>query len=681
MIRELKAFQKKLTNLNGNNKSILQQRLSASQDFDLHLLDFLNSTPSLDIIDFLFSKKKVFPLCAINDSRNASTNEASRHLKKILRQTSFLLEERGVKELYIGWPFVIGKFKNDTPTRCPLLFFPVDLVQKDDFWRIEKRSDENICFNKSFLLAYSFFNETPLNEDFIEYSFEENEDSQIFRNELYKLLKTSSLEINYNSELFENKLKYFNPYKKDEFNHEFKTGVLRLENNANLGIYPQSGSYLTPDYDLWINSNTHPTLDDFFLSKNQISPDKFKQTSTIKEEHTFTPYQIDASQEFALKTVKQGNSIVIQGPPGTGKSQLICNLICDFIARGKNVLVVSQKRVALDVVHKRLQEKDLGSFVNVIHDFKNDRRKTYEQIESQISNLDKYEHQNNGLDTIHLEREYVQTCRKIDQLSEQFEEFKSCLFDTKECGISVKELYLTSSLNDPTIKLTQEYKLFDSNKINDFNNTLEWLFPYAQLFDSENFTWSDRLDFSVFDTSDLTEILNTLKNIPLYQKDFSNKVKSLLGENMSIEESKWILDRKKVLEELIAIIEDETTYNLFKHYLTVKTDKNWLLIKEKQILECFKKEGLESNLQTNELGDFQEKLERYLHSRKNYFNRIKWWVFSKDKYRIKRILVANNLTWEKADFKTLVSKVDNRLNLEHQRTKLKECTWLTTHPN
>ena len=58
MIRDLKALQKKLTNLNGNNKSILQQRFSASQDFDLHELDFLNSIPSFDVIDFLFSNKK-----------------------------------------------------------------------------------------------------------------------------------------------------------------------------------------------------------------------------------------------------------------------------------------------------------------------------------------------------------------------------------------------------------------------------------------------------------------------------------------------------------------------------------------------------------------------------------------------------------------------------------------------
>ena len=191
-------------------------------------------------------------------------------------------------------------------------------------------------------------------------------------------------------------------------------------------------------------------LKNFFLSKNQISPDKHKQLSSVKEEHTFTPFQIDASQEAALKAVKQGNSLVVQGPPGTGKSQLICNLIADYIARGKNVLVVSQKRAALDVVHKRLQEKELGDFVSVVHDFKNDRKQTYHQIENQINNLEKYKQLNNGLDTIYLEREYLHACRRIDQLTESFEEFKQALFDTIECGLSVKELYVTSSPSETT---------------------------------------------------------------------------------------------------------------------------------------------------------------------------------------------------------------------------------------
>ena len=42
----------------------------------------------------------------------------------------------------------------------------------------------------------------------------------------------------------------------------------------------------------------------------------------------------------------RASSFVIQGPPGTGKSQTITNLIADYVARGKRVLFVCQKRAA-----------------------------------------------------------------------------------------------------------------------------------------------------------------------------------------------------------------------------------------------------------------------------------------------------------------------------------------------
>ena len=46
--------------------------------------------------------------------------------------------------------------------------------------------------------------------------------------------------------------------------------------------------------------------------------------------------------------------MVIYGPPGTGKSQTIVNIISDALARKKRVLIVSQKKAALDVDYNRL---------------------------------------------------------------------------------------------------------------------------------------------------------------------------------------------------------------------------------------------------------------------------------------------------------------------------------------
>ncbi len=81
----------------------------------------------------------------------------------------------------------------------------------------------------------------------------------------------------------------------------------------------------------------------------------------------------DPSQDDAILRAGSGESYVIQGPPGTGKSQTIANLLADLAARGKTVLFVCEKRVALDVVHNRLKDAGLGELACLVHDAREDR--------------------------------------------------------------------------------------------------------------------------------------------------------------------------------------------------------------------------------------------------------------------------------------------------------------------
>lgn len=53
------------------------------------------------------------------------------------------------------------------------------------------------------------------------------------------------------------------------------------------------------------------------------------------------------------------DNCVVQGPPGTGKSQVLANLIGKLVCEEKQLLVVSEKRVALEVLQKKLQQYDL----------------------------------------------------------------------------------------------------------------------------------------------------------------------------------------------------------------------------------------------------------------------------------------------------------------------------------
>ncbi|AZZ65542.1 ATP-binding protein [Metamycoplasma phocicerebrale] len=63
----------------------------------------------------------------------------------------------------------------------------------------------------------------------------------------------------------------------------------------------------------------------------------------------------DFSQEKAIVGTLNNSSIII-GPPGTGKSQTIANILINIAKNNKKALFISQKKVALDVVLKRLNK-------------------------------------------------------------------------------------------------------------------------------------------------------------------------------------------------------------------------------------------------------------------------------------------------------------------------------------
>ena len=88
----------------------------------------------------------------------------------------------------------------------------------------------------------------------------------------------------------------------------------------------------------------------------------------------------DTSQDMAILKSKLSPITVVKGPPGTGKSQLIVNMAADAMHAGKKVLVVCQKRVALDVVYNRLERAGLAECAVLMSKESDDRRSVYRQM-------------------------------------------------------------------------------------------------------------------------------------------------------------------------------------------------------------------------------------------------------------------------------------------------------------
>ncbi len=685
MQKILKSYLRRLSNLSGNNRSLLLLRLLKDQFIDVHDFDYAENEASFEIIKNLIEQKKKIVLCSEMDSRSGAANELSKRLKKIKRIEKFIFEERGAKDLYVGWPFIKGKFTDETLVRCPLLFFPVALEKEANEWYLSRREDVNITLNKSFLLAYSYYNQIPLDEELIETVIDDyDRDATVFRTQLYELLKNSGVELNFNQENFADELKAFADLKKSQLESTERTGALKMFPHAVLGIFPQSGSYLVPDYVKLLEDDEHTDLEEFFVKKvKSENENQLALFDRVNEENTFTPFPLDAYQEHALREIKKGNSMVVQGPPGTGKSQLISNLICDFIARGKNVLLVCQKKAALDVVYQRLKEKEMHDFVALVHDFKNDRKPIYEQIDEQIESVEVYEKKNNSLDAIQLERGFLQASRRIDQIVEELQEFREALFDESECGKSAKELYLTSNPDAPSFSMNLEYRSFHFDTLADTLRKFNAYLEYFDRFEKRTHFWAKGPSFASFDTKDLLELKNVLYEVPSFNQMLIDTSKEFCSQPLDFESTEYLSNKLPELLELHEGLKESVVYKVFQQLHADKPTKdlNWLSQTERTMMACFRGVGLESTLKAENLGRFQEVLRSAMRARKNPFSWLKWRLFSKEKTFLKRVMVANDLKSNKRGFNILVERIDNRLNFEHSVSLIQDNSWLHNFPS
>ncbi len=696
----LKSYQKRLTNLTSRNKSLLLLNLSAEQFLDIHELDFLQNKPSFNLVELLIAQKNTISLCEIHDPRYERVNEVSKRLRKISRTEKFIEEERGSEDLYLGYPIVKGKFSDGTVVRCPLLFFPVTIVQKDaQIWQLQTR-DESITLNRSFLLAYSHFNQVQISDEFLEQSFEDfSKDSLEFRTQLYEYLKDSPLKIDFNKELFTNELHDFEKMLKTDLELSENNGELKLYPQAVLGIFPQAGSFLVPDYKEFLSaiSNQQSVLGNegletlFPNNSEQFSiVDSQQRITKIKEENLLTPFAVDASQELSLRQIKSGASMVVQGPPGTGKSQLICNLIADFTARGKKVLVVSQKRAALDVVQERLARAGMQPFVGNIHDFKNDRKTLYTKILNQIEQIEDYQKQNRSLDAIFLERNFTQESRQIDKISETLQEFKDALFDVSACGVSIKELYLTSSPNQPFLNLNEDYKQFKFNDIDDFLRKFEKYFIYEntlnQIDENDNadvnLFWQSRLSFQNRQYSEIQQILKVVQDIHNFAQNLEKESLEILQNALNYKDLEKISSEKERFQNLLLTIGNEKIYKVFISQFIIST--NAVRVKptvelsastnklntakigelEAQVAHFFAGQGIEITLQSTQLLPFLAKLNEAITTKSNLIGRLFWSFFSKQKADIQNVTVANGLSLSVEDLQKLQQRIQNRIGLE-----------------
>jgi len=674
MIKEtFQVYLNRLTDLSSRNRSLYLPKLYSTQMMDLNRLNFLHHKVSFDYIRDLIAGKKSISLIPISDPRDKDINSVSQNLKSILQQIKLTEEETGEKSLYVGYPFIEGKLINEQVVRCPLLFFPVSLVKKENEWILNSDNSQRIIFNKTFLLAYERAEgKRPIAED-KQHLEDFSTDATTFLTALYEVLK-SNFSINFNQELYEQKIFSFPESSKSVDVNQHKAGILKLRSYAVLGQFSQKSSFLIQDYEELISQDAYQDLEELFSNHYAAYE---ADISLPREDQLYNVFPLDASQEELVKAVRAGQSCVIEGPPGTGKSQLISNLAVDYISRGKKVLIVSQKRAALDVVYKRLEEKGFAAFLALVHDFRAHRKFLFEKIHKQVNSIEQYEELNRGINAIQLERQFSQLSRTIDMHVDYFDEFKKGLYNTDQCGIPIKQLYLTSKLGEEQVDLTQHYKKFHWDTVPDFLRNFKEYEPYYKKYHNTQSFWLHRVDFSSFGGAASQRIKETLQEIEQMKfsfKDSFNYLKALDSICLySLFEQK---EKLKSLKNHLHLKDVQVVFDRIQPFQSEAFDLLWLGNKFEAVKSLVSEEGVAWNIQDGKVQESLAIVLEYIKTKNTWLGRFDRLLNKKKFSEVQDLLASNKLKDNAQDLLFLVKKLENRLNLNHQYTLLTQKAWL-----
>lgn len=326
----------------------------------------------------------------IDESADVKTNQNIKDMQKTLRNlrnnAKTAIEEQGINLLYLGFGFLNWSETSieRNPMKSPLILVPVSLTVEsitDPF--VLQVTDDEIVVNPA--LKYKLANDYGI-------SLPDFDDALGLE---YFLDATKSVITNDWNVSEEVGLSLFSFLKINMYN-DLSKNKDSIKTNRNVRAIAGDGAAV----------QTIPSeLTNFDFDRN------------LKPIDNFQVVDADSSQQEAILCAKKGISFVLQGPPGTGKSQTITNIIAECLADGKKVLFVSEKKAALDVVHKRLTSAGLDDFCLVLHSHKANKKEVLEQLRTSL-NLAKNKAQLSDEAAIKLETLY-QDRKKLNDYADQ----------------------------------------------------------------------------------------------------------------------------------------------------------------------------------------------------------------------------------------------------------------------
>lgn len=432
----LKKLENRLVNINQRNRLLYSSKIKNEYGIDI-VKNFEHDYHA--ILEFILSRDKA----KYNLTRFITSDESTyKTLVKIKRNIEKSKIETGNNELYIAYPFVQGKSEEEMFNyKAPLALFPVDIIREEDGIFLINDFDREIIYNSTLILANNKFNK--LNKVLPDDEVEEY-NQETFINDMLKYYSENKIYIKNNGSTLEK----FLENTKETF-PKYNNGELEIKNYLVLGIYSTYASSLYKDFEKMIESNDVTDSIKSLLTSGfnkleevlyeEIDDKNFTKEKSI-ENDIFYINEMDASQEQVLKLIQEHNAVVIQGPPGTGKSQTITSIIAQAVLEDKKVLMVSEKKTALDVIYSRLG--DLSDFALLIDDIE-DKGEFYSKLDEVVELITEWKNVSNNAEEYQNEYNYKisEMVSSINESLTELQQISQIVYGYNNFGTTLFKLY------------------------------------------------------------------------------------------------------------------------------------------------------------------------------------------------------------------------------------------------
>ncbi|MBU3188961.1 DUF4011 domain-containing protein [Clostridium bowmanii] len=506
-------------------------------------------------------------------------------IKTLIKEIKSTEKETGRYELYIGYPFVEGYFKDKTYTKAPIFLFPIEVNKKGDKWYIKNRVDFPIILNKVFLIGYAKYNEEKIANIQTEY-----DDLSIFGDDLIKGVLEELKKVNVIISYDESETTRFKEIVKETvFN--YRLGELVIRNNIVMGHFNIANSIyndykdmesedLSNDlmYKLLKNEDTIEALADLEIS------DKNEKRDILEKDYYFIS-DLDYSQEIAVKRASECSALVIYGPPGTGKSQTIVNIISQYLSKGKKVLMVSQKKAALDVIYNRSARIN-SKMIMFNKDV--DKKKFYAIIADRIESLEMKELNSD---------EIVAMSTIVDERLEKLNILGNVLTKKQDFGLSLQEMYsskrIVMEVDDNLDKFFRGFRKsypFEKLEYKELENICKSLLldeKAHKFYRLKNIAGDNKYSLYIKDNIDIYDLEDSLHEIEDLSEHYEVKLNELKSNLEYLSYSKDLAIKNTSLNESARKINESENGNLLEKLTNGSKFRisYWLNLKKNRALE------------------------------------------------------------------------------------------------